>query len=263
LKAEGPNLTIATGCPAAIHAIEIAAQDISRGDIDVAIVGGTETPITPFSFAGFCASRGLANHNHYPERASRPFDMKRSGYVLSEGAGIVVMEDLKHASSRSTYLYGEVLGCSSTNDGYGLYEIEPSGRGLYRSMRNALQNARTGPREIDYISAHAPSTVMADKAETAAIKRVFGEYAHKIPVSSIKSIVGQPLAASGMLQLLSCLLGIRDHVLPPTMNYEHPDPECDLDYVPNVARRKSIETALINAHGFGGVNASLIVRKVC
>jgi 3-oxoacyl-[acyl-carrier-protein] synthase II len=174
----------------------------------------------------------------------------------------VILEDLKHACRRSSNIYGEVIGCSSTNDAYDIHEIDPAGGGLYRSMKNALHEARLIPQEIDYISAHAPSMILTDKVETAAIKRLFGECAYRIPVSSVKSMIGQPLAATGTLQVISCLLGFRDHILPPTTNYESPDPECDLDCVPNKARQGNIETALINSYGFGGLNATLVIRAM-
>ncbi len=261
-KIEGPTLTIATGCPAGINSIEVAIQQIHKGEIDCAIVGGTEAPITPFSVAGFCASKSLANHNHHPESASRPFDKKRSGWVLSEGAGVIVLEKLAHTQSRSAAVYGEVLGCSSTNDAYSVYEIDPDGGGLYKAMKKVLRGAQISPQEIDYISAHGPSMVLTDKVETAAIKRVFGQYAYHIPVSSIKSMIGQPIAATGILQLVTCLLAFRESTIPPTINHEFPDPDCDLDYVVNSARKKTVETALINTHGYGGLNASLVVRKM-
>ena len=174
---------------------------------------------------------------------------------------MVVLERWTHADSRSADIYGEVLGCASTNDAHSIYEIDPTGGGMYRSMRNALREARISPDEIDYISAHAPSMVLTDKVETAAIKRLCKERAYKIPISSIKSVVGQPIAATGILQLISCLLAFRDSLIPPTINYEYPDQECDLDCVPNQAREKSIETALVNTHGFGGLNAALVVCR--
>jgi len=259
-KVRGPTLTLSTGCPAGINAIDVATQEIQRGNIEVAIVGGTEAPITPFSLAEFCASRTLASCNDHPESASRPFDKNRSGWVLSEGAAVVVLEGLGHANRRSANICGEVLACSSTNDAHNIHEIDPMGNGLCRSMRDALSRARVSPQEIDYISAHAPSMPLTDRVETAAIKKLFGEYAYRIPISSIKSMIGQPIAATGIFQLVACLLGFRDHTIPPTINYESPDPECDLDYVPNRAREKTVETALINTHGYGGLNATLIVR---
>jgi len=261
-RIKGPTITIATGCPGGIQALDIATQCIHKGEIDIAIVGGTEAPITPFSVAGFCASRGLATDNGHPERASRPFDRRRSGYVLSEGAGVVILEALGMGHSRSPRVYGEVLGCSSTNDGYSIYDIDPTGDGLYRAMKNALNQADIDLTEVDYISAHAPSVKLTDQVETASIKKLFGELAYQIPVSSIKSMIGQPLAAAGILQLISCLLGFRDQIVPPTINYEFPDPDCDLDYVPNRARKTALRTALINTHGFGGINASAVVGKV-
>jgi 3-oxoacyl-[acyl-carrier-protein] synthase II len=256
-------VTLSTGCPAGITAIAFAVREIEQGNIDIAIVGGTDAPISPTTVAAFWASGGLtSDYNDVPEKASRPFDNRRSGYVLSEGAGMVILEELGHASSRSANLYGEVSGYALTNDAVNLYDIDPSGDGLLWSMRRALADARLIPQEIEYISAHGPSIVLTDRAETTAIKRLFGEYAFRVPISSIKSMIGQPLGATPMLQLASCLLTFRDHILPPTINYEVPDPACDLDYVPNRARTKTVETALINAHGYGGINASLVVRKI-
>lgn len=262
-RIKGPTLTIATGCPGSIQAIDMATQLIRKGEIDIAIVGGTETPITPFTMAAFCASKGvLSEANGLPERACRPFDRTRSGSILSEGAGVVILEALEQALSRSPRIYGEVLGCSSTNDGYSIFDIDPSGDGLYRAMKNALKEANISPAEVDYISAHAPSIVLTDKVETAAIKKLFGELAYQIPVSSIKSMIGQPLAAVGIFQLIACLLGFRDQIIPPTINYEFPDPDCDLDYVPNCARKSETKVNLINAHGFGGINASAVVGMI-
>jgi len=182
--------------------------------------------------------------------------------VLSEGAGVVLLEKLGYTQSRSATAYGEVLECSSTNDAHSIYEIDPDGGGLYRAMKKVLRGAQVSPQEIDYISAHAPSMVLTDKVETAAIKRLFKQHAYHIPVSSIKSMIGQPIAATGILQLATCLLAFRESTIPPTINYEFPDPDCDLDYVANSARRKTVETALINTHGYGGLNASLVVRKI-
>jgi 3-oxoacyl-[acyl-carrier-protein] synthase II len=261
-RIKGPTMTIATGCPGGIQAIDMATQLMHKGEIDIAIVGGTETPITPFTLAAFCASKGLSEANGAPERASRPFDRTRSGYILSEGAGVVILETLERALSRSPRVYGEILGCSSTNDGYSIFDIDPSGDGLYRAMKNALKEANISPAEVDYISAHAPSIVLTDQVETAAIKKTFGELAYQIPVSSIKSMIGQPLAAAGIFQLISCLLGFRDQIIPPTINYEFPDPHCDLDYVPNCARRSELKVNLINTHGFGGINASAVVGMI-
>jgi 3-oxoacyl-[acyl-carrier-protein] synthase II len=261
-RIKGPTMTIATGCPGGIQAIDMATLLIRKGEIDIAIVGGTETPITPFTVAAFCASKGLSEANGAPECASRPFDRTRSGYILSEGAGVVILEGLERALSRSPRVYGEILGCSSTNDGYSIFDIDPSGDGLYRAMKNALKEANISPAEVDYISAHAPSIVLTDKVETAAIKKIFGELAYQVPVSSIKSMIGQPLAAAGIFQLISCLLGFRDQIIPPTINYEFPDPDCDLDYVPNRARRSELKVNLINTHGFGGINASAVVGMI-
>ncbi|MBW2057963.1 MAG: beta-ketoacyl-[acyl-carrier-protein] synthase family protein [Deltaproteobacteria bacterium] len=258
----GPAVTVSTGCPAGANAIRLAAEEIRRGNIDIAVVGGTDAPISPVMVAALSASGSLASNNGDPEKASRPFDRNRSGWVLSEGAGILVLEEFRHADSRSANLYGEVLGCSLTNDACGVYEIDRSGDGLYRSMKNALSEAHLIPEEIEYISAHAPSMVLTDQVEVLAIKRLFKEYAYRVPVSSIKSMIGQPLAATGIFQLIACLLGMRDRTLPPTINYEQPDPDCDLDCVPNKARGKTIRTALVNTHGYGGINCSVVVGKI-
>jgi 3-oxoacyl-[acyl-carrier-protein] synthase II len=253
---------MATGCPAGISAIQAAVEEITRGTIDVALAGGSEAPITPGTVAAFAATRTLTNQNQNPSKACKPFDLMRSGFVLSEGAAVIVLEELGHAQARSATIYGEVLGCSVTNDAYNTFDIDPSGDGLYRAMKNALTQSRVSRGEVDYISAHAASMVLTDKVEALAIKRLFGEEANKIPVSSIKSMIGQPLAATGILQVAACALAFRDHVLPPTINYEYPDPECNLDCVPNKARKKATETALVNTHGYGGINAALVVRKI-
>jgi len=262
LQIKGPSATVSTGCPAGISALQAATEDIRRGVIDVALVGGTEAPITPCTLAAFAATRTLAKQNHDPSTACRPFDLNRSGFVLSEGAAVVVLEALGHAQSRSTPIYGEVLGSSVTNDGYSIFDIDPSGEGLYRAMRNALEESRLSARDVDYISAHAASMVLTDKVESLAINRLLGKRTRKVPVSSIKSMIGQPMAATGILQVAACLLAFQDRIIPPTINHEHPDPECDLDCVPNKAREKTIDTALINTHGYGGINAALVVQRI-
>ena len=262
LRVRGPSVTVATGCPAGVSAIQVGMEKIARGSIDVALVGGSEAPITPGTVAAFAATRTLAKQNRDPSTACKPFDRNRSGFVLSEGAAVVVLEELSQAQSRSAPIYGEVLGCSVTNDAYSIFDIDPSGDGLYRAMKNALEESRVTTEEIDYISAHAASMVLTDKVESLAINRLLGKRAHTVPVSSIKSMIGQPMAATGILQVAACLLAFQDHVIPPTINYEHPDPECDLDCVPNKARKKTTETALINTHGYGGINAALVVRRI-
>ena len=262
LSIKGPSVTVATGCPAGISAVQVAMDEIARGDIDVALVGGSEAPITPGTVAAFAATKTMTNQNENPSKACRPFDLTRSGFVISEGAAVIVLEELGHAQTRSATIYGEILGCSVTNDAYTVFEIDPSGEGLYKAMKNALAQSRVSRQELDYISAHAPSMVLTDKVEALAINRLFGNGAKKIPVSSIKSMIGHPMAATGILQVATCVLSFQDHVLPPTINYEHPDPECNLDCVPNKARKKVAETALINTHGYGGINAALVVRKI-
>ncbi len=238
-----------------------AFRILQRGDADVVLAGGTETPIVPVALAGFCSMRAMSTHNDEPERACRPFDMNRDGLVISEGAGILVLETLSHAKGRDARIYGEVVGYGCTADGYHITAPEPEGTQAARTIKLALQDAGISPAEVDYINAHGTSTELNDKIETLAIKKVLGEHAYQVPVSSIKSMIGHSMGAAGALEAIACALSISEGWVPPTINYEHPDPECDLDYVPNQARQLSVRVAVSNSFGFGGHNAVLVFRE--
>ena len=261
LGAKGPNLGIVTACATGTHAIGEAAAIVSRGDADVMIAGGSEAAITPMAVAGFCAARAMSTRNEEPERASRPFDLNRDGFVMGEGAGVVIVESLDHALARGAKIWGEILGFGMSGDAYHITAPTPGGEGAARSMIAALQNAGLRPEQVDYINAHGTSTEDNDKTETAAIKSVFGDYAYKVPISSTKSMTGHLLGAAGAVEAIACLCTIKNGIIPPTINYETPDPECDLDYVPNKARKQDVCVAMSNSFGFGGHNATLILGK--
>ena len=254
----GPNSTTVTACAASANAIGDAAAVISRGAADVMVAGGGEASITRFGLSGFSSARAMSRNNEDPEGASRPFDLTRDGFIMGEGAAILIMEELEHAVERNAHIYGELLGYGMSADGYHITLPRPGGAGAARSMTAALQDAGMAPEELGYINAHGTSTQANDKTETEAIKTAFGDTAHTIPISSTKSMTGHLLGAAGALESIACLLAIRDGRLPPTINYTTPDPECDLDYVPNVARDVEITTAMTNSFGFGGHNVSLI-----
>jgi 3-oxoacyl-[acyl-carrier-protein] synthase II len=254
----GPNATTVTACAASANAIGDAAAVIARGAADVMVAGGGEASITRFALAGFAAARAMSTRNDDPEGASRPFDLTRDGFVMGEGAAVLILEDIDHARARGAKIYGEVLGYGMSADGYHITLPRPGGAGAARSMTIAMEDAGLGPSQIDYINAHGTSTQANDKTETMAIKTSFGDAAYDTPISSTKSMTGHLLGAAGALESLACLLAIRDGVLPPTINYETPDEECDLDYVPNVARKVEIQTAMTNSFGFGGHNVSLV-----
>ncbi len=260
-NAQGPNSNCLTACAASSQAIGEAAEIIRRGDADVMLSGGTHSMIHPFGVTGFNLLTALSTHNDEPTKASRPFDLNRDGFVLGEGAAMVVLEELEHAKARGAKIYGELTGYGSTADAFRITDTHPEGRGAIRCIQMALADARLNLDQIDYINAHGTSTSVNDKVETLAIKNVFGDQAYKIPVSSTKSMMGHLIAAAGATELIICLLAIRDGVLPPTINYEHPDPECDLDYIPNVAREAKCEMALSNSFGFGGQNITLIASR--
>lgn len=259
--AKGPNLGIVTACATGTHAIGEAAAIVSRGDADVMIAGGSEAAITPMAVAGFCAARALSTRNDEPERASRPFDLNRDGFVMGEGAGTVIVESLEHALARGARIWGEVCGFGMSGDAYHITAPSPGGEGAARSMLAALHNANLKPEQVDYINAHGTSTEDNDKIETAAVKTVFGQNAYKVAISSTKSMTGHLLGAAGAVEAIACLCAIRDGIIPPTINYETPDPECDLDYVPNKARKQDVRIAMSNSFGFGGHNATLILSK--
>ncbi|MCS7185890.1 MAG: beta-ketoacyl-ACP synthase II [Armatimonadetes bacterium] len=259
--AKGPNFATVTACATAGHAIGMAAMTIKMGLADVMIAGGSEAAISPLSLAGFCSMKALSTRNDEPERASRPFDVNRDGFVMAEGAGVVILERLSHAVKRGAKIYAELAGFGMSGDAYHLTAMCEDGDGPARSMLMALETAGLTPAEVDYINAHATSTPQGDPAEVKAIKRAFGEVAYKVPVSSTKSMHGHTLGAAGAVELIVCLLAIRDQILPPTINLEQPDPECDLDFVPNKPRPARVEVAMSNSFGFGGHNATLIVRR--
>ena len=259
--AQGPNLNCLTACAASSQAIGEATELVRRGEADVMLSGGTHSMIHPFGVTGFNLLTALSTSNDEPTRASRPFDKERDGFVLGEGAAMVVLEELEHAKRRGARGHGELIGYGSTADAYRITDTHPQGRGASSCIRMALADAGLGQFDIDYINAHGTSTSVNDRVETLAIKTVFGEHAYKIPVSSTKSMMGHLIAAAGATELIVCLLAIRDGMLPPTINYEHPDPDCDLDYVPNKARAGRCERALSNSFGFGGQNISLIVGR--
>ncbi len=255
---KGPNMSIVTACATSAHSIGEATEIIARGAADVMVAGGSEAAVTPLSVAGFCAARALSRRNDEPERASRPFDKDRDGFVMGEGAGIVVLEEYAHAKARGARLYGEILGYGASCDAYHITQPSPDGSGQALGMQAALRRAGLAPEAIDYINAHGTATPPGDPAETASLKLVFGEHARQVMVSSTKSTTGHLLGAAGAVELIACLLSMRDQVVPPTINLETPDPECDLDYVPNVARPSTVKVTLSNSFGFGGHNATLI-----
>jgi len=260
-RASGPNLANATACSTGAHAIGEAFRMIKLGVADRMIAGGAEAPITPLSLAGFCNMKALSERNDEPEKASRPFDAQRDGFVMSEGAGIVLLEELESALRRGARIYAEVLGYGLNGDAYHVTAPSPDGDGAARVMRLALQEGGVSPEEVQYINAHGTSTQYNDKTETLAVKKVFGEGAKKVGVSSTKSMTGHLLGAAGGLETAITALAIFHQVMPPTINYEFPDPECDLDYVPNTARPAEIIHALTNSFGFGGTNACLLLKK--
>ena len=257
---KGPSLTHISACASSSHAIGEGGDIIRRGQADVMVAGGSEASVIPVIVAAFAAMKTLTRRNDAPEAASRPFDKDRDGFVLSEGAAVVVLEEREHARARGARIYGELVGYGATADAYHITAPSPEGEGNARAMRMALDEAGLRPEQIDYINAHGTSTQPNDREETAAIKQVFGDHAYKLLVSSTKSMTGHLLGAAGALEAIACLLAIRDGCIPPTINYETPDPGLDLDYVPNTARARAITTALSNSMGFGGHNASLIVR---
>lgn len=258
-NAQGPNANCLTACAASSQAIGEAVEIIRRGDADVMLSGGTHSMIHPFGVTGFNLLTALSTNNENPTKASRPFDRHRDGFVLGEGAAMLILEELEHAKKRGAKIYGEVLGYGSTADAFRITDTHPEGRGAASCIRLALQDARLNLDDIHYINAHGTSTTVNDKVESLAIKTVFGERAYKIPVSSTKSMMGHLIAAAGATELIICLMAIRDNVLPPTINYDTPDPECDLDYIPNEAREAPCKYALSNSFGFGGQNVALIV----
>jgi 3-oxoacyl-[acyl-carrier-protein] synthase II len=259
--AKGPNTAVVTACATGNHAIGDATKIIQRGDADVMIAGGAEAIIIPLAIAGFAQMKAMSTRNDDPTHASRPFDAERDGFVCGEGAGIMVLESLEHASRRGARIYAEVVGYGMTGDAHHMTAPDPEGDGAARAMSAALRDAGLDPSAVGYINAHGTSTPYNDKFETLAIKRVFGEHARKLAVSSTKSMTGHLLGAAGGIEAIATTFAIHHAMLPPTINYEKPDPDCDLDYVPNHARKQEVEVALSNAFGFGGTNATLAFRK--
>jgi 3-oxoacyl-[acyl-carrier-protein] synthase II len=260
-KAKGPNSAPATACATGAHAIGDAFKIIQRGDADLMIAGGAEAVITPLAVAGFSAMRALSTRNDDPQRASRPWDRERDGFIMSEGAGVVILEEREHALRRGAPIYAEITGYGMTSDAYHITSPSEDGDGMCRVMEKAMKDAGVVREQIDYINAHGTSTPVGDKAESVAIKRVFGDHARKLAVSSTKSMTGHLLGAAGGLETAIVVRAIKEGVMPPTINYENPDPDCDLDYVPNQARKRELRHALSNSFGFGGTNATLVFSK--
>jgi 3-oxoacyl-[acyl-carrier-protein] synthase II len=259
--AKGPNYTTVTACASGSHAIGNAAREICDDEADVMITGGAEAAITPMSLGGFSSLHALSTRNDEPERASRPFDSERDGFVLGEGAGTLILEELEHAKKRGARIYAEIGGAGYTADAHHITDMAPGGEGGARALKRALYQAELEPSDIDYINAHGTSTPAGDKNESAAIRSVLGDYADKVAVSSTKSMTGHLLGASGAIESIACSLAVYHDKIPPTINYVNPDPDCDLDYVPNEARDATVNVAVSNSFGFGGHNAVLIVKK--
>ena len=258
----GPNYAPVSACATGSHAVGEAAEIIRRGAADAVLAGGTEACVHPLILAGFCAMRGLVAEDEYPPRASRPFDATRAGFVIGEGAGVLVLEELEAARARGTTVYAEILGYGASNDAHHMAQPDPESVGVAEMMRSALDRAGVAPERVGYINAHGTSTPQGDLAETKAIKDVFGDHAYELAVSSTKSVTGHCFGAAGAIEAMMCVLAIHEGVIPPTANYEHPDPECDLDYVPNVAREARVDVALSNAMGLGGHNGCVLVGRV-
>lgn len=261
-NAQGPNISINTACASSTQAIGTAYKIIQQGKVDVMITGGYDSMISEIGIIGFSLLGALSTKNDEPTKASRPFDRTRDGFVLGEGAGILILEELSHAMNRKAKIYGEVVGYGTSMDAYRITDSPPDGRGAILSMKRALEDAKLMPTEVDYINAHGTSTQDNDRSETLAIKQIFGEYAYQLPISSTKSMTAHLIAATGAVELIFCILSIRDGIIPPTVNYEFKDPNCDLDYVPNSPRESNVNVALSNSFAFGGNNATLVVKKV-
>jgi 3-oxoacyl-[acyl-carrier-protein] synthase II len=260
--ARGPNFGIVSACATGTHALGEAAHAIRRGDADVMVAGGTEAAITPFAYAAFCSMKAMSTRNDAPEKASRPFDRNRDGFIMGEGAGVVVLESYEHARARGARIYCELAGYAATSDAFHITQPDPEGKGLSLAMRRALASSGVAPEQIDYINAHGTSTPYNDKFETLAIKKVFGDHARKLAISSTKSMTGHLLGAAGGIESVICVKTIESQTIAPTINLDDPDPDCDLDYVPNVARQASVRTVLSNNLGFGGQNAAIVFRAL-
>ncbi|MBI4623422.1 MAG: beta-ketoacyl-ACP synthase II [Verrucomicrobia bacterium] len=260
--ARGPNFGIVSACATGAHALGEAAHAIRRGDADVMIAGGSEAAITPFAYASFCSMKAMSTRNDEPEKACRPFDRNRDGFIMGEGAGVVVLESLEHARARGARIYCELAGYAATCDAFHITQPDPDGKGLSLAMVRALASAGVNPTQIDYINAHGTSTPYNDKFETLAIKKVFGEHARKVGISSTKSMTGHLLGAAGGIESIVCIKTLQTQTIAPTINLDEPDPDCDLDYVPNVARPAELRTVMSNNLGFGGQNAAVIFRAL-
>ena len=261
-KITGPNLSVVSACATSTHCIGVAARSVMHGDADVMLAGGAEYATTPLAVGGFCSARAMSTRNDEPEKASRPFDKDRDGFVLSNGAGCVLLEELEHAKARNARIYAEMIGVGMSSDAYHITSPPADGEGARQCMVAAMNDAKLNPADIDYLNAHGTSTPVGDIGETIAIKRAFGDSAHSLAISSTKSCTGHLLGAAGAVEAIFSILAIRDQVMPPTINLDHPDPECDLDYIPHTAREADVKTVISNSFGFGGTNASLIFRAV-
>lgn len=261
LGAKGPNTSVVTACASSTHALGEAMRIIRHGEAEVMLAGGSEAAITPLAVAGFCSMKAMSTRNDEPERASRPFDAQRDGFVMGEGSAVLVLESLEHALKRGAHIYARISGYGATADAYHIVATSPDGEGAARAMKRALADGDLAPQDIDYINAHGTSTQLNDSSETAAIRAVFGEQAEKIAISSTKSMTGHLLGAAGAVEAVASILAIKENVAPPTINFEEQDPACDLDYVPNKARQMKINAALSNSFGFGGHNAVLAFRR--
>jgi 3-oxoacyl-[acyl-carrier-protein] synthase II len=259
--AKGPNVSVVSACATGGHAVGDAFRTIQHEEADAMICGGSEAAITPLSLAGFCAMKAMSTRNDAPTRAVRPFDAQRDGFVMGEGAGILLLEEWEQAERRGARIYAEIAGYGRSADAFHITRPDPEGDGAARAMKNALRDAGIDPAEVDYINAHGTSTLYNDKVETLAIKRVWGADARRVPISSTKSMTAHLFGAAGAVEAITCALAIEKGMLPPTINYEVPDPECDLDYVPNTPRAHRVDVAMSNAFGFGGHNAILILRR--
>jgi len=261
IGAKGPNGVITTACASSTHAIGIAFKLLQQGDAQIILSGGTEAAISPMALAGFCKMKALSVQNNEPSRASRPFDSERDGFIMGEGAGILILETLKHAKNRNANIYAEILGFGMTADAYHITAPAPNGEGAIKAMEIALTNAKISPSQIDYINAHGTSTPLNDKLETLAIKKVFGKHAYDLKISSNKSMTGHLLGASGGVEAIATALTIKNNIIPPTINYNSPDPECDLDYTPNKSKNGVVNYAISNSFGFGGHNGVIVLGK--
>jgi len=262
LGARGPNFGVVSACSTATHAIGESLRMIRGGEADVMVCGGAEAAITPLAYAGFCSMKAMSTNNENPQKASRPFDLNRDGFIMGEGGAILVIESLEHALARGAHIYCELAGYAATCDAYHITSPDPEGKGLAQSMIKAMRDANMEPHQIDYINAHGTSTPYNDKFETIAIKKIFGDHARKVNISSTKSMTGHLLGAAGSIEAIISIKAIETGIVPPTINYETPDPECDLDYTPNVKREARIDTVLTDNLGFGGHNAALVFKRL-